>query len=379
MEITPEDEPLRMRIVYDHQVFSLQNSGGISSYSFELASHLRRGAFADVDVFLGLNHCIYPFHSLERPRTHIRGWDTNLRPGLARYALNEVVTGAWSVAGGRWDIYHNTLYRFMPTVRARRFVATHHDCVQERFPELFPDHARIIGAKRRMFHQADLVLCVSESSRADLEQFYGVEPSRCRVIYNGISPMARSETGKTELLQRTQRPFLLYVGIRAKYKNFRGFLSACAEVGLHADYDILALGGGPFSDDELRFIRGHGLQQAVISVPIASPDLLTEAYSMARLLVYPSFYEGFGFPPLEAMQLGTPALVAASPATLEVCGDAAIFFDPSDQADFVNKLKSALGSEALRQAKIGIGLKFVHRYRWDRSAAQVLAAYQSIL
>lgn len=368
-----------MRVIYDHQVFSLQNSGGISSYYFELTSHLSRGASADVDVFLGLNRCIYPFRRLESPRVRIRGWDTKLRPGLPRYALNELVTGAWSVAGGRWDIYHNTLYRFMPTVRARRFVATHHDCVQERFPELFPDHTRIIGAKSRMFNQADIILCVSESSRADLEHFYGVEPSRCRVIYHGISPMIRSETGKIELVQKVQRPFLLYVGIRVEYKNFRGFLSAFAEAGLQADYDILALGGGPFSDDELRFVRSHHLQEAVISVPIASPDLLAEAYSMARLLVYPSFYEGFGFPPLEAMSLGTPALVAASPATLEVCGDAAIFFDPSDQTDFVTKLKSALEDEALRQEKIAIGWKFVQRYKWDRTAAQVLIAYQSIL
>jgi len=368
-----------MRIVYDHQVFSLQNSGGISSYYFELASHLSRGAFADVDVFLGLNHCIYPFRRLKNPRAHILGWSTKLRPGLARYALNELVTAAWSVAGGRWDIYHNTLYRFMPTVRARRFVATHHDCVQERFPELFPDHARIIRTKSRMFQQADLVLCVSEASRADLEHFYGVDASRCKVIYNGVSPMVRSETGKIELLQRIRRPFLLYVGIRAEYKNFRGFLSAFADAGLHTDYDILALGGGPFSNDELRFIRSHSLQEAVISVPIASPDLLAEAYSGARLLVYPSLYEGFGFPPLESMLLGTPALVAASPATLEVCGDAAFFFDPSDQADFATKLKSALDDETLRQEKIAIGLRFVQRYKWDQTAAHVLAAYQSIL
>lgn len=368
-----------MRLVYDHQVFSLQNSGGISSYYFELASHLSRGAFADVDVFLGLNSSIYPFRELERPHAHIVGWSSSLRPGLARYALNELLMGAWSVAAGKWDIYHNTLYRFMPTVRARRFVATHHDCVQERFPELFPDHARIISAKRRMFEQADLVLCVSESSRLDLEHFYGVEPGRCKVIYNGVSRMVRSETGKAELLRRVRRPFLLYVGLRAPYKNFRGFLSAFAESGLRSTYDLLIVGGGAFSSDERQFICNHDLQGIVISVPTASPDLLAEAYFMARLLVYPSLYEGFGLPPLEAMSLGTPALVAASPATLEVCGNAAIFFDPSDQADFVTRLKSAVEDEASRQEKIATGLKFVERYQWDRTAAQVLAAYRSIV
>ena len=309
----------------------------------------------------------------------VQGWETALGPGLARYALNEVVTGTRGLMSGKWDIYHNTLYRFMPTVRARRLVATHHDCVQERFPELFPDHARIIRTKRHMFRQADLILCVSESSRSDLEHFYGVEPNRCRVIYHGMSVLARSEAGRAELSQLMRRPFLLYVGIRAEYKNFRGFLSAFAEAGLQADYDILTLGGGPFSDDELQFIRCLGLQNALISVPRASFDLMAEAYAEARLLVYPSLYEGFGFPPLEAMSLGTPALVAASQATLEICGNAAFFFDPSNPADFEAKLKSGLGDEASRLEKIAIGLTHVQLYDWGRTAEQVLTAYQSVL
>jgi glycosyltransferase involved in cell wall biosynthesis len=191
--------------------------------------------------------------------------------------------------------------------------------------------------------------------------------------------MVRSETGRLELSQRIRRPFLLYVGIRAEYKNFNGYLSAFAEAGLRTDYDIVCIGGGPFSNDELRQVRHYGLQDALISIPYASPDLLAEAYSRARLVVYPSLYEGFGFPPLEAMLLCTPALVATSPATLEVCGDAAIFFDPLDRADFVSKLKFALENEAVRQAKVASGLKLVQRYNWDRTAEQVLAAYRSIL
>lgn len=369
-----------MRILFDHQAFSLQNTGGISRYFYELIKYLNSIEDVRTETLLGFSSTMWPIWEASQPNGKVIHWGKRLfSAGMPTYVLNELLLNVRSVGMGKVDIYHNTLYRFMPAVRARRFVATHHDCIQERFPELFPNLPRIKAAKRRMFQQADLVFCNSESSRADLEYFYGVEPGRCKVIHHAVSPMVRSETGKAELSQRVRRPFLLYVGVRADYKNFKGFLSAFAEAKLHTDYDMMVIGGGPFSDDELQLVRSFNLQSAVISVPFASPDMLAEAYSSARLFVYPSLYEGFGLPPLEAMLMGTPALVAACPATLEVCRDAAIFFDPLNQSDFVTKLKSALENETMRQEKVEIGLKLVQRYKWSRTAEQALAAYRSIL
>lgn len=369
-----------MRILFDHQAFSLQNTGGISRYFYELIKYLNSIEGVRTETLLGFSSTMWPILEASQPNGKVIYWGNRLfSSGMPTYALNELLLNVRSVGIGKVDIYHSTLYRFMPAVRARRFVATHHDCIQERFPELFPNLPRIRAAKIRMFKKADLVFCNSESSRADLEHFYGVEPSRCKVIHHAVSPMVRSQTGKLELCQRVRRPFLLYVGIRAAYKNFKGFLTAFSESGLYTDYDMMAIGGGPFSEDELQLVRGFGLQDAVIAVPFASPDMLAEAYSSARLFVYPSLYEGFGLPPLEAMLMGTPALVASCPATVEVCGDAAIFFDPLDQADFVSKLKCALEDETMRQKKILIGLKLVQRYKWSRTAEQVLAAYRTIL
>jgi glycosyltransferase involved in cell wall biosynthesis len=369
-----------MRILYDHQAFSLQNTGGITRYFFELISR-----FASIDdihpeILLGFSGTMWPIREASRPNGKVVHWGKRLSSsGMLTYALNELLLNVYATSHRKVDIYHNTLYRFMPSVRARRLVATHHDCVQERFPELFPDHARIFAAKRRMFKRADLVLCVSESSRSDLEHFYGVEPNRTKVIYNGVSPMVRSESGKAELLQKVHRPFLLYVGIRAAYKNFNGFLEAFAETGLADRYDLVAVGGGRFSDQELHLIQDLGIRNAVVSIPFASPDLLAEAYANAALLVYPSLYEGFGLPPLEAMAMRTPALVAATPATLEVCMDAAFFFNPQDFSDFTCKLRFALENEEMRNGKITQGLKVAQQYKWDQTAMQVLAAYESIL
>src|SRR5207248_9563623 len=181
-----------MRILYDHQVFSLQNAGGASRYHYELACHLSSFRSVGLDMYLGFNGSVYSFTSLKRMCGRILNWKTKLRPGLTRYALNEFVTGVWALSGGRWDIYHPTLYRSMPFVRSRRMVVTHYDCVHERFPELFSDGQRVVRAKRRLYSAADLIICISESSRTDLLRFYDIKPTKTRVVYLGVTKLEQN-------------------------------------------------------------------------------------------------------------------------------------------------------------------------------------------
>jgi glycosyltransferase involved in cell wall biosynthesis len=369
-----------MRILYDHQAFSLQNTGGITLYFFELLRYLRTVPDAESATLLGFTSTTWPLKSLETPSNKLVHWGSRpVASGMATYALNELLLNPLAAIAGRFDVYHSTLYRFMPGVRADARIATHHDCVQERFPHLFPDSARILRTKRRMFHQADLILCVSAASREDLLHFYNVDPARTRVVHNGVSLPERSARGADELARIVRRPFLLYVGIRASYKNFDGLLRAFARSGLYRKMDLLTLGGGPVTAAEQQMIRTLGLAGAIVSVPYAAPDLLAEAYAQANTLVYPSFYEGFGIPPLEAMSSGTPALVARNPATTEICADAAIFFNPDDEAEFAEKLINVVEDAAVRQQHVERGRVVAARYHWTRTAEQTVAAYRSLL
>lgn len=300
-------------------------------------------------------------------------------PGLLTYAINETILNAVALALGRFDIYHNTLYRFMPLARSQRFVATHHDCIQERFPELFTDRDRIFRAKRRMFQRADLVFCVSESSRADLEEFYGMAPAKTRVVYNGVSVMMRSSKGHDELRKIVDRDFILYVGRRDAYKNFAGLVKAMRLSGAYHTHRLVSLGGGTLTAEERKLIMDAGLEKVTTIIPRASFDLLAESYATASLLVYPSLYEGFGLPPLEAMQMRCPVLVARSPATSEICRDGAFFFDPNLIEEFSEMLKFALYNTSAREAVIERGLNVVRCYSWDRTAKEVLAGYRELL
>jgi glycosyltransferase involved in cell wall biosynthesis len=365
-----------MRILYDHQVFSLQNYGGGSVYFCELASRLSQIDGIFVDVFLGFNRCRYPF-VLNRRQARVHGWKSSIPPGLLRYAMNEMVTSIQCVSSAPWDIYHSTLYRGMPAVRARRIVATNHDCTQERFPELFDDAGRVFRAKRRLYERADAIMCVSELSQKDLIEFYGVARSKTHVVHQGVPQLFRVPEQAQDFLAQLHRPYILFVGARYSYKNFRGLLYAYASGGFAKEYDLVVVGGGEFTEDEKGEMRRLGISESVAHWKYASAAILAEAYARAQLFVSPSLYEGFGLPPLEALSLGCAVLASNSASIPEICGDAATYFDPGREGDLERGLRDALNDPDRRQ-RIELGLRTVARYSWQKNAEGTLAVYRTI-
>jgi glycosyltransferase involved in cell wall biosynthesis len=364
-----------MRILYDHQVFSLQDAGGASRYHFELIRNLQGLGEVAIELLLGLNGSVMPFASLQRTQTRVFGRETALKPGLARYVLNESFSAVTAPLRGRVDIYHPTLYRALPWVRRRRVVVTHHDCIHERFPRLFSNAASIVESKRKLFAQADAIICVSESSRRDLLHFYDVAEIKTHVVYHGFSPLPLPLADPPELA----KPYLLYVGSRTDYKNFGLLLDAFFRSGLAGDYRLLAVGGGPFTPVEQERIASLKLGRSVTIVPKADEATLARAYRDASLFIYPSLYEGFGFPPLEAMSLGCPVLVNQTSSLPEICGDAAFYFDAADAGDLSRCLTSILADDRERARKRELGEQRVRLYDWSRSAHRTLDVYRSVL
>jgi glycosyltransferase involved in cell wall biosynthesis len=364
-----------MRILYDHQVFSLQDAGGASRYHFELIRNLQGVSEVAVELVLGLNGSVMPFSSLQGAQTRVFGRDTTIKPGLARYAINELFSTLVAPVRGIVDIYHPTLYRALPWVRRRRVVVTHHDCIHERFPGLFSNAASIVESKRKLFARADAIICVSESSRRDLLHFYNVPEIKTHVVYHGFSPLPLPQGDPPHLGE----PYLLYVGSRAGYKNFSLLLEAFFRSGLAGDYRLLAVGGGPFTPAELERIASLKLGRSVTVVPKADDGTLARAYRDAALFIYPSLYEGFGFPPLEAMSLGCPVLVNQTSSLPEICGDAAFYFDAADAGGLSCCLTSILADDRGRAMKRQLGEQRVRLYDWNRSARGTLDVYRTVL
>lgn len=364
-----------MRVLYDHQLFSLQDAGGGSRYFYELMKFMAAAPGVQMELLLGMSDSVHSFRSLASERTKVSALGGALRPGIWRYIVNEVYTNAVAPFRGRMDVYHSTLYRSVPLVRARRIVATHHDCVQEKFPQLFPDVGKIRRAKKRLYQQADAIICVSEASRKDLLAFYNVDAAKTRVIHHGIASMARCRSAADELQNHLRRPYILFVGSRAAYKNFVALLQAFHDTGANTSLDLLVLGGGSLTREETALIGELKLSDSITSLPIVSDDILAEAYAGACLFVYPSLCEGFGFPPLEAMSVGCPVLASHTSSIPEVCLDAPIYFDPQDQASFNAALLVAINDEQARRQAIEKGSKVVSQYSWKKCGDQTLALY----
>lgn len=365
-----------MRILYDHQVFSLQDAGGASRYFYELARYMTGTPNVQTEILMGINGNVYPFRELNPTKARVTNLPNWVSPGSLRYIANEAWSNCKAMTLGKFDVYHPTTYLRMPMVRARRVIATHNECTHERFPELFPDRQKVLWARKWLFPRVDAIICCSESTRQDLLHFYNVDPAKTRVIYDAFSHLPRSAEASAQLRLQMRRHYILYVGMRATFKNFRGLLQAMHDARVHDSVDLLVIGGGELTTAEKTLIRSLDLGNSVVSMPRVSDELLAEAYAGAKLFVYPSLSEGFGIPPLEAMSLGCPVLASRGGSIPEVCGDAPFYFDAADQGSFARELLRALSDEPARERAVRAGKIVVTRYSWEKCGEQTLNLYR---
>jgi glycosyltransferase involved in cell wall biosynthesis len=368
-----------MRIFYDHQVFSLQNNGGGSRYYYELLKYLAAVPDVQMELMLGLSSTSAALKRLVDGNARVTAYAGLLNPGPLRYLINEALSNSMLPFRGKMDVYHATHHRLMPGVRSRRIIVTHHDCTHERFPHLVRHAKQVIRAKEQLYRRADAIICVSESARRDLINFYGTDIGKTRVIHHGLAHLPRSTAAQRELHARVRRDYLLFVGKRGFYKNARALITAFRESRLHECLDLVFLGGGPFSGDETTFLKHLGVTEAVVSFPHASDELLGQGYAGAKLFVYPSLWEGFGFPPLEAMDAGCPVLASQSSSIPEVCRDAAFYFDPQNQESLMRELLRAIHDQEARQTAVRRGREVASGYSWNKCGAETLAFYRECL
>lgn len=366
-----------MRIFYDHQLFSLQNAGGASRYHYELMRHLSSAPDVRVELLLGLNETVYPFQELSTKNTRVTGFRGPLGPGILRYAANEALSNAILPFRGTMDVYHPTSYRCMPLVRSRRLVTTHHDCTHERFSKAFRYFDEVVRAKKLLFKRADAIICVSEASRKDLLEYYDVEVAKTHVIYHGLTHLPRSLLAAEKLRSIVKRDYLLYVGSRAPYKNFPALLKAFRAANLQEELGLLVLGGGPLIPEEAIMAERLELNGSLTTIPRVSDELLAEAYAGARLFVYPSRWEGFGLPPLEAMSLDCPVAASRISSVPEVCKDAPFYFDPEDSESLERVLANAATNNEARKQAIARGRSVAAQYTWQKCAQETLRLYRN--
>ena len=362
-----------MQLVFDHQVFSLQQHGGASRYFCEVAERLAAYDGCDVTVLAPVHTNA---HLAKLPPAIVVG--RRVPPirytARLREVLNGVLARGW-LAGARPDVVHETYFarRSVAPRRAAK-VVTVFDMIHERFPEYFSPSDATPANKLAAVRRADRVICISESTRRDLLEHVPLDPDIISVVHLAGAPVPATRPTR----RIAEGPYLLYVGPRAGYKNFDGLLRAMAgSPALRSGLRVVAFGGGPLSAAELARVRELGLDEGRIVQMSGDDATLDAAYTFATAFVYPSRYEGFGIPPLEAMARGCPVVCGANSSLPEVVGDAAERCDADDPDSIAAAIERVVGSEARADELRVRGRARSARFTWDRCAQASYEVYRS--
>lgn len=365
-----------IKVAYDSQIFAQQEFGGISRYFCELANCVGRTPGFDSRVVAPLHRNRY----LVDTATLDRG--TFFNPagriaGKAMRVINDLVS-PMLFRGYAPDILHETYYqeRDGSGLKCAR-VITVFDMINERLGEESPDRENLRRAKLASIARADSVICISEYTRRDLIDLFGIPESKTRVVHLGFTLTAATAADGGA---GVDRPFILYVGKRDGYKNFDALLAAfAASARLRAQFALVAFGGGRFSDAENRRIAGLGLGAGDVIQVGGQDDRLGALYRAARCFIYPSMYEGFGIPPLEAMSFGCPVVSSNTSSIPEVVGDAAIMVDPGDIEALRDAVERAALDEEARRNLVTRGADRIRRFSWSNCAEETMKIYRGLL
>jgi glycosyltransferase involved in cell wall biosynthesis len=382
-----------VKVAFDHQIFSSQRYGGISRYFFELASRLPAHGASEVSVVapLYVNNYLacdsarrfargrYMSHrSAGSPVVDVVNW---LAAPMALRGTNPVDVVNRFAAPLAWrgtnpDIVHETYFAIKPVGKGRRRVVTVHDMIHDLFSDQFPDAAHVIAAKRAAVDRADHVICVSENTQRDLVRLYGIDPIRTSVVHLGYSMTTEADAAQEDSAER--RPFLLYVGNRRGYKNFSTLLQAYASSPLLREFELIAFGGHVLLPDEHDEIRQLGITDRV-RFTTGSDQALAAHYRAAAAFIFPSMYEGFGLPPLEAMSHGCPVVCSNGGSIPEVVGDAGVYFDPNSAEELRVALEGVVTTDELPADLRARGYARIAAFSWDKCAAGTAQIYRQII
>ena len=367
-----------MKVLFDHQIYNNQKYGGISRYFYELSKGLiKQGVEVENSITFSENEFTADkqvFNSGGFIPLQFKG-----RGKLKRYLNRKASERAIKKEG--FDIFHPTYYDtyFLDKqILKKPLVVTFYDLIHEKFsgqyPEQLQDIEKVVAERKLLLKHAAKVIAISQSTKDDIISYYKV-PEELVEVTHLASSMDSSNLQKNTTLGR----YLLYVGNRAAYKNFTPFVQAVAPI-LQQDttLKIVAAGGGAFNASETEFFTSLGIENQLVQKGITDP-ILADLYYNALAFIFPSLYEGFGIPVLEAFSCHCPAILSNISSLPEVGGSAALYMDPLSDADMREKVSALLNSSTLRAELIAKGLQQAKLFSWQTMADETLDIYKSVL
>jgi glycosyltransferase involved in cell wall biosynthesis len=304
------------------------------------------------------------------------------------YSVREQLTVPLSLIRARARVFHEPHY-VLPPLTPSRSVVTIHDCIHLRFPQYLPKRGALAYARAQMgsaARRSHRILTVSEASKRDILHFFNVPPEKITVIPNAIDERFSTEPAPDAVQRVAERyqlegDFVLYVGNVKPHKNIERLIDAFQLVrqsGL--DQVKLVIIGDEISKYAAlrRAVHRYNLHKYVRFLGFLPDELLAIVYRLAAVFVFPSLYEGFGLPPLEAMACGTPVVTSNVSSLPEVTGDAALLVNPTETAEIADAVRRVLTDPALHAELRARGLARARQFSWERSVRQIREIYLEV-
>ena len=268
---------------------------------------------------------------------------------------------------GEFDVLHLTgahVYgeAWRKVVGKKPIVITVHDLI----PEIVNHDARIAAFRRELLDVADQVIAVSENTKRDLVRLYGVDEKKVMVVYHGVG----REKSKSDIEVEQRNGYFLFVGGRSGYKNWAWMVRALAP--MLKDGMNLVCTGHPFSCEERRLLRSLGVEERVVQRTVGADDF-PALYASATAFIYPSRYEGFGLPILDAWAVGCPVVLSRASCFPEIGGDAVEYFELDDAKSLIAAIERAKGKKTVEK-----GRERLKGFSWEKCAAETAAVYRKV-
>ena len=348
-----------MKVLFDGYIYKLQGNGGINRYFNEIISRLPNG----------VRPCIYGEH----PALTLRPQNKNVK------YISSIPRGIYSLgryASNRFDLIHPTYYHLTPPLEyskiKTRCIVTVHDFVMAKYADKYEKSQKVIVAQEEAIKSADYIVCVSESTRSDLLNRFPECEDRSSVTHLASS-LSRSQNTSKSI---HPGPYCLYVGSRVFYKNFHWALEAISILKKRSlDVDLVVVGESWNAEE--RSLISNAYKGKIRLVENPNDEVLSSLYENALALIYPSNYEGFGLPPLEAMTMGCPVIAQRTSSLPEVVGEAGILMDPARASAKViaEAVQSLLMDSVMRSNLCAKGLAKSQDFSWHKTAQATLEAY----
>ena len=359
-----------MKVLYDHEIFWMQKTGGISRYFSCLIEELIKKSNIDPIVSAPIFRSIY-LRNINKQ--YLKGFYLKNKPIFCGNLINfyNNFKTLKNISKEKPEIIHLTYYSNYIINKKKDYVITVYDLFHETF-----NNNNQFRPKSLVLQNAKHIICISQKTKKDLINFYGVDETKISVIYLGGDHILRNSID----LNKNSEPFLLYVGSRARtYKGFNFFLESFAKsIKLKKDLKLVIFGDETVSKQEYNVIKNNRLEDRIIFDSGDDAKLLSY-YKKAKAFVFPSTFEGFGLPLVEAMHSGCPVICNSIEVFKEIGSDSVEFFDYNNSDSLINSIEKVVYDSAYSSDLIKKGLNRAKKITWRHCSQLTENVYKHIL